>query len=296
MPQKNVAVSAAANLANNAPLLVIGLLLVDSLHFVFARLLLPHLPPVTSAMFVLAVATVEMAIFAGIKGELQLDTLRRNLGFFLPVGFLVAASTALNYASVAYIDPGTAALLTKSSVLFGLGFSLFWLRERLTGLQWLGVAIIIAGIVIITFQPGDYWRVGAIMVITSTFMYAWHAAIVKRHGYKFRFMEFFLFRLFCTTGFLFVFTTISGNFTLPQGNVWLLLILVGSVDVVISRGLYYLSLRKLKMSMHTIVLTLGPVVAIIWSLILFDVFPTAQEIIGGVAILAGVVLATVNQP
>jgi len=93
-----------------------------------------------------------------------------------------------------------------------------------------------------------------------------------------------------------VFATVSGNLVLPQGNVWLLLLLVGSVDVVISRGLYYLSLRKLKMSMHTIVLTLGPVVAIVWSMLLFNVFPTTQEIIGGIAILIGVVFATLNRP
>lgn len=296
MSQKSTVISTVSNFTNNAPLIVIGLLLIDSLHFVFARLLLPHLPPVTSAMFVLAVATVEMAVVARFQGELHFDTLRRNLRFFLPVGFFVAASTALNYSSVAYIDPGTAALLAKSSVLFGLGFSLFWLKERLTSLQWVGVGIMFAGIVVITFEPGDFWRVGAIMVIVSTFLYAWHAALVKRHGHNFKFTEFFFFRLLSTTGFLFVFTTVSGNLTLPQGNVWLLLLLVGSVDVVISRGLYYLSLRKLTMSMHTIVLTLSPIVAIVWSLLLFGVFPTTQEILGGVAVLAGVVLATLNRP
>ncbi|MBK8796247.1 MAG: hypothetical protein IPM07_07640 [Anaerolineales bacterium] len=43
---------------------------------------------------------------------------------------------------------------------------------------------------------------------------------------------------------------------------WLLLVLTGTVDVVISRALYYQTLRLLPMSIHTIILTLSPVVAI----------------------------------
>ncbi len=285
---------AKSNLVHNAPLLVIGLLMVDSLHFVFARMLLPHLPPVTSAMFVLLVAAVETAVFAAITGQLglSLQPLRQHLWFFLSIGFLVAASTALNYSAVAYIDPGTAALLAKASVLFGLVFGIFWLGDRLTPRQMVGAGLAITGVVVITFQPGDYSRIGAIMMVVSTFFYALHAALVKRYGTGLKFIDFFLFRLLCTAGFLLLFTAVGGYLVWPSGPTWLLLLLVGTVDVVISRGLYYLALRKLTMSMHTLVLTLSPVAAIVWSFFLFDTFPTPQQLAGGVAVLLGVLLAT----
>ena len=48
--------------AVSAPLLMAALLMVDSLHFVFARILVPYLPGVTAAFFVLAVAAVELFI------------------------------------------------------------------------------------------------------------------------------------------------------------------------------------------------------------------------------------------
>ena len=44
------------------------------------------------------------------------------------------------------------------------------------------------------------------------------------------------------------------------------------------------------MSIHTIILTLSPVVAIGVSLLLFGTFPGVQELIGGVMVLAGVVV------
>ncbi len=285
--------NATLRLKENTPALVAGLLMVDSLHFVFARLLLPHLPPVTSAMFVLAVATVEIAIYAKVRGGwVRLSAFRHNARFFLAIGLLIATSTYLNYAAVAFIDPGTASLLAKASVLFGLGFGIFWLGDHLTTRQNVGTVVSIIGVAIITFQPGDYLRIGALMVLASTLMYALHTALVKQHGNQLAFTDFFFFRLLTTTGFLFSFATASGHLTWPSGTAWLLLILVGTVDVVISRGLYYLSLRQLSMSMHTLVLTVSPVVAIAWSMFLFDTFPMPQQIIGGVAVLLGVLLVT----
>ena len=47
----------ASFLTNNGFLLVTVLLIVDSLHFAFARLLLPYISPGVSAMYVLAIGT-----------------------------------------------------------------------------------------------------------------------------------------------------------------------------------------------------------------------------------------------
>src|SRR5690349_4866034 len=44
--------------------LIGALLIVDSLHFVFARILLPLVPPLTAALFVLAIGTAEVGLFS----------------------------------------------------------------------------------------------------------------------------------------------------------------------------------------------------------------------------------------
>jgi drug/metabolite transporter (DMT)-like permease len=64
---------------------------------------------------------------------------------------------------------------------------------------------------------------------------------------------------------------------------------------VLSRGVYYLALRRLDMSFLTIVLTLTPVVTWLWSTALFGGRPTGTEIAGGVATLAGVLLVTASR-
>jgi drug/metabolite transporter (DMT)-like permease len=273
-------------------LLVIALLAIDGLHFVFARALHDYLPPVTAAMFVLMIAATEISLFALIKNKFRISTFRKHAKFFLTIAALVAFSTGINYTAVGFVDPGTAALLSQMSVLFGLGFGLLWLKERLNRIQLAGAALCIAGVVIITFQPGDYFRLGAVMIMIGSFAYALHAAIVKRQGGGIDFIEFFLWRLVCTAGFLFIGAAAQGALTWPTLPAWGILLLAGTVDVVISRSLYYLSMRRLKISILTLVLTLSPVVAALWSFILFAVRPTPQQIAGGIAVMAGVLIVT----
>jgi drug/metabolite transporter (DMT)-like permease len=281
--------------ASSGYVLVIPLLIVDSLHFVFARLLLPHISPGVSAMYVLAIGTLEVGLFALISRRLHFKVLKRHLWFFLAIGFLVATSTNINYEAVAFIDPGTASLLAETYILFGLFFGLFWLRDKLAPIQIGGTLVALVGVFIITFQPAEYTRLGSLLVLGAALMYALHAAIAKRYGGDIEFLNFFFVRLLCTTGFLFLFALGRGALVWPSTTTWLLLALVGTVDVMVSRTLYYIALRRLKMSVHSLVLTLSPVLAVCWSMALFDTFPTSQQIVGGVAVLLGVLLVTVSR-
>jgi drug/metabolite transporter (DMT)-like permease len=275
------------------------LLLVDSLHFVFARLLEPLLPPEAAAFYVLAVASLETGLFLGARREIRPAVFWRHAPFFLVVGLLVAASTALNYAAVHVVDPGTASLLGKTSIVFSLALGFFWLRERLVAAQVVGAAVALAGAAAISFQPGapaDFLRAGSLFILASSFMYALHAAIVKGHGQEIDFANFFFFRVASTTAFLWLIVAGRGNLVWPGPRAWLFLALAGTVDVVISRVLYYLALRRLQMSFHTILLTLSPVITIGWSLLLFGAYPGVRAILGGVAVIAGVAIVTVYRP
>ena len=287
-----------ANLLQNGPLLVTVLLLVDSLHFIFARMLLPHLPATTSSFYVLMVGTVETAVFLGLRRQIKWQIFRDNLWFFLAVGFLVAVATAVSFAAIAYIDPGSASLVAQTYTIFTLGLGLFWLRERLRPLQLVGAALAIIGVFVISFQQGEIGsllRLGSLLVLVSNLAYALHTAVVKRYGDGIEFGNFFLFRIGSTALFLLFFSLGRGEMSWPAAPVWLILLLVGTVNITISRVLYYLALRRLKMSIHTILLTLSPALTILWSLALFGERPSPQGFIGGTIIVAGVLLVTLNQ-
>ena len=274
--------------------LAVALLITDSLHFVFAQMLLPHISPGVSAMYVLAIATVEVGLFGLLRRRLRLSPFTKHIWLFLVLGFLVGSSTNMNYEAVAFIDPGTASLLGKTSILFGLVFGLLWLKERLTLRQVVGSLIALVGVIVVTFQPGDYLRLGSLLILGSTFAYALHAALSKRYGSQIEFLDFFFFRLLCTTGALFLISLARGALVWPSRTAWLLLALVGTIDVVISRTLYYAVLRRAKLSVFNIVLTVSPVVTIAWSWLLFGTIPTVQQALGGIAVILGVLLVTLS--
>lgn len=268
------------------------LLLIDSMHYIFARLLLPRIQPTASAFYVLAIAAVQVLLFAAATRQLHWRAFGRHAVFYLAIGFLVAASTVLSYESIAYVDPGTAALLGKTSTLFAVLLGVLWLRESLTARQVGGTMLALAGAFVIAFQPGDYLRFGALLVLASALLYAVHTALVKRYGETIDFLDFFLFRLLATAGFLLLMSGVRGVLIWPDGWTLALLLLTASVDVVLSRTLYYRTLRTLPMSVHSIILTLSPVVSVVLSAVLFAVRPTLAQLIGGGMVLAGVLLVT----
>lgn len=289
--------SQGANRAIDQILLLIPVLLViDSMHFVFARLLAAHIAPDSGAMYVLGIAAAQFALYAVVTRQLDWQVLRRHLGFFLLIGLLIGASTSLNYTAITFIDAGTAAMLAKLSTLFGVIFGLVWLGERFTPWQAVGAVLALIGAFLVAFQPGDYLRLGALMLVGSTLMYAWHAAIVKRYGGQIDFLNFLVFRMATSALTLFLLAAARQKLVLPaEGSTWLLLIVTATVDVVISRILYYWALRRLDISVHSLILTISPVLTVVWSYFLFNSLPTVQQLLGGLGVLLGVALVTTQQ-
>lgn len=275
--------------------LIAALVIIDSTHFIFARLLLPHILPSISAFYVLSIGTVEFGIYGFFCRRIHFKVFKNHFWFFLSIGALIGVSTIINYEAVAFIDAGTAAILAKASILMSVGLGIFWLRERFTRFQGFGAMLALSGVLIITFQRGDYLLLGSLLVLLSAFMYALHTAIVKRYGEEMDFVDFFFFRVLSTSVLLFFIALGRGALIWPDSSTWLLLIMTGTVDVVISRTLFYIVLRRMKMSIHSIVLTLSPVVAILWALLLFDTIPSAQQLVGGVGVILGVFMVTIGR-
>jgi drug/metabolite transporter (DMT)-like permease len=274
-------------------LLIVGLLLVDSLYYIFARLLLPLLPPAAGAMYMMVVGAVQLALLMG--GRLDWRVLWRHRWLFLTVGVLVGVNSNMGFVAVRYVDPGTASLLSRTSILFGVALGVAWLGERLRRLEVVGAVIAVAGAAAISFQPGDYLRWGSLLVVASTALYALHSAVVKRFAGEIPFGEFMFFRVAAVAAVLVVLALAQGAVVWPTAEAWVWVAVAAAVNVVLSRGLYYLALRRLDMSFLTIVLTLTPVVTWLWSVLAFGGQPTAIEIGGGLATLAGVLLVTASR-
>jgi EamA domain-containing membrane protein RarD len=271
-------------------LLIAALLLVESLYYIFARLLWALLPPAAGAMYMMALGTLEIALV--LRGRIDWSVLWRHRGLFAALGVLVGVNTNLGFVAMRYVDPGTASVLSLTSIVFGVALGLVWLGERLSRAEWLGAAIAAAGVLTITAQPGEYLRWGSAIIVGATFLYALHAAAVKRYGAHIPFGEFMLFRSGAVAAVLVVLALAQRQLVWPPARVWGWLVVAATINVVIGRALYYVVLRRIDMSLLTIILTLAPVATWLWSMALFGGRPGAWEILGGAATLAGVLVVT----
>ena len=86
------------------PVLILFLVVIDSVHFVFAKLLLPHISPYVSVFYVMAIGVMQVGLYGWICRRIHFRTLFKNLFFFLSIGFLIGVSTIINYEAVAFID------------------------------------------------------------------------------------------------------------------------------------------------------------------------------------------------
>ena len=280
----------------NSFTLITALVIVDSLHFIVGRALLPYLHPAVSGMYLMGVGCLVVGVFGLLRGELNVSIFREHVWFFLTIGFLVGASTVLTFGAMNFIDPGTGSMISKLSVLISIGLGVIWLGERLTRRQFFGAILAVTGVIIITFQPGEYLRLGSLMVLAATVMYAFHTAIVKRNGGRIDLLNFFFMRLLATTLILAMFVVLlpeARSSLIPSRNAWLILIAGGIVDVAVSRGLYYIALRRFPMSIHAIILTLSPAVTILWAVLLFGEFPLPAQHVGGALVLVGVMVTMI---
>ena len=279
---------------NNTPFAIGMVLLFDSFHLILARWLSNTLHPLASAFWVLGIAAAEFAIFLFITRRIDYQILKTHFWFFATIGFLVAVATSANYAAVTFVDAGTASLLSRSSTIFAIALGVIWLKDRLTGLQWLGASVAIIGVVIISFQPIQTFQIGALLVLGSAFCYSLHAAIVKRYGGEIEFGNFMLWRVGLTAAVLLLFVLLAPVVSnqqvrfWPTGFEWTALAITGTFDVVLSRVFYYWSLRKIELSYHSIFLILAPVVTVLWSYLFFAETPNLQTYLGGAIVILGI--------
>ena len=82
-------------------------------------------------------------------------------------------------------------MLMKFGIVFNLGFSLLWLKEKLSKAQGVGALLGIVGTLVIASQPSELLRLGSLIVLSVSFFYSLHVAIAKKFLGQIRFLVFF---------------------------------------------------------------------------------------------------------
>jgi drug/metabolite transporter (DMT)-like permease len=232
---------------------------------------------------------------------LPLAIRRHRRGMHLPWGtiwFMGLLGVTLYYLmfnlSMVYVSASQGALVQASIPAMTALVAVVWLRERATPLRWLGIALSVAGVLIVfsgnSSAPGQSPLLGNSLMFASVVCWGLYTALAKRvAGFE------SLVITVCVMGtgtlLLVPFSAYeilqAGLRPLPVSG-WLGVLYLGSIASGFAYAIYNASLRHLDASAVGVYTNLIPVVGVLTGILFLGEPMSLRAILGGAIVMLGV--------
>jgi drug/metabolite transporter (DMT)-like permease len=262
--------------------------------FLFTRMAAPAFGAFALAEVRVAVAALVLLPLLALRGDLT--ELRRQPARFTLLG---AVNTAIPFTLFAWaalsITAGLASILNATAPLFGALIAWVWLRDRLTPLQWLGMAIGFGGVLWLAMSKASFSAGGtgwAILAgLGATLSYGLSANVAKRFFNGVRPLAVAAGSQTAAALLLFPFAVLAWPATSPAPRDWAAAIALGVLCTGIAYILYFRLIARVGPATAMTVTFLIPAFAMLWGGLFLGEQVTATMIAGCAVILAGTSLA-----
>jgi drug/metabolite transporter (DMT)-like permease len=266
---------------------------------IFIRLAEAH--PLVIATYRLSIASLIIAPIAWFRARDELRKLsRRQLLLSIASGAFLALHFALWIASLSYTTVTSSVVLVTASPIFVAIASYLLFREKITGRIIAGVIVSIIGAIIIGFnnwQLGGTSLHGSILSLLGAMAIAGYLLIGRRLRQNMGLLSYVFLTYTSAAVFLLITTFIKGaSLTGYSGDTYLMFILLALIPQLLGHSALNWSLRYVPATMVTIAVLGEPVGATILAFFILKEVPMVIELIGGVLILAGIVIAFSKNP
>jgi len=203
----------------------------------------------------------------------------------------------LNYGEQ-YISAGTASLIITTIPIFIVILSYFFLKERLTKRKTSGIFAALIGVVIISIWGTEdssieiIYMFGALTVLISAVMGAVYTVAGKKLLSRYTPLSLTMYAMLLgSVGLIpFVNTSLLEEVSTMSIDTWFAIVFLGLFSTVVGYVIWYVALEKRDASELSIYLYVIPVLSTIISYFLFDDKITSLFIIGGLLVIAGLIL------
>lgn len=266
-----------------------------ALSYIFGRAIDKDINPETVTFFWFSGAfffsMLTAALIPSQRNEMR--NMRKYVTIFVVSSLVTAVGSALWIISIRTIGPPLTSFLMKSQTLFSLFLGIVFLNERLNRWETVGIAITIAGSLIVAYQREGYLIVGTLVALLAAFFYSFLAFLVKRLGQDLNMFTVANLRSLGVAAMLFVYLISTGRFQTPEVRDLIFMIFGGVTGAYIAKASQFESIKLIGVSKSTAVMSLESFFVVIFSYSLFDDLPSTVKLIGGVGTLIGVVFLVV---
>jgi O-acetylserine/cysteine efflux transporter len=218
----------------------------------------------------------------------------RSLGLTLLVSAVIAVLTAAgNYAVAAALTsaaPGLVSVVQQTQVVFVAAVSAALLGERITLRFGVGVAVALAGFVVMSLPAGGAagGAAGALWALLSAVCFGTMHVITRVVIHRIDPVLVNALRLWFAVALM-----LPGRLTGALGldlATWALVAGAAFLGPFLGRLCLMYAVRHISASRSALLILAGPVFAFLFAFLVMDIAPTPRELLGGALILAGIAL------
>ena len=266
--------------------------LVWGMGFVFAKGAINHFPPILLMAFRFALTAMVLVWFVPVPYG--------NLKNIFNVAIVAAAiQYSLTFTGLAGLEAGLASLVVQLEVPFLVLLGAFVLKEN-PGLQkWAGIIISFLGVGLMTQQNALSGSLGSVcLVVAGCFVWACGQVMIRKLKDIGGLQVTAWVAVFATPQ-LFIMSAIfeTGQIMAIQNanhTVWLTVIYLGLVMTCFGYYLWNTLIRRHDVGTVAPFLLLLPLFSLMGGMLFLGEEPTADKLLGGVVILLGVAIITIN--
>lgn len=264
---------------------------------IFVRLLTPY---GFSSMQMTAmrgiVSTVALSLFVFFTNKKLFKASLKELGLFLLAGLFMFFAALFYYTAMEHTTVATAVVLMYSAPIYVLLFSVLFLKEKLTAVKVVAVAVMLVGMALVSGIIGgmefNFW--GVFFAIAAGVTYAAYNIVAKiemKQGSDPMTAMIYCYIVMGLLAGLCADVPEMVSLTLQDPPLLILLILgIGLFTCAVPYLMYTVSLKKVPAGTASALALIEPMAAILYSVVFFEEPLTCPLVIGVILILGAVFL------
>lgn len=252
--------------------------------------------PLAIAFYRLAFTTIMLLPFVLLWGKEEIKGIDKKEGTKLfAIGFVLSIHFAFWITSLEMTTVASSVILVTSHPMFVAIISYYWLKEKISTLNAVGIVVAFTGVIILSagdlgvgrnnFMGDMYALIGAFAA--GAYIMSGRVMRKKLSVVTYAFLVYGI----CTI-FLLIFSIALKVHLYPlPGREYLLFVLMALIPGIMGHTVYNWSLKYVKASVVSVSLLGEPIGASILALAILGEIPEYMAIVGGAIILAGIYLA-----
>ncbi len=294
--------AAAAGLSSaNAYLLLAFVVFVWGVNWPLMKIGLGYMPPGWLAVCRMGLSTLCFFALFAFRWRLPLPQKGDGAILFTLSVFQMAGAMGFSHLAMLYVDPGRSAILAHTHPLWAAPMAYFVLREKLSLSRFTGLALGLAGVVVL-FNPLTLdWSaegvvIGHVFLLCTALSMAISLVHMRRHHWVSSPLELMPWAMLGATVLLFVLSMVFED-TVDitwSGELMAILAFNGLLVGALGFWAYISAARSLPTNSTALGLLATPVIGLVSSALLLSEPLTADKIAGLVFIAGGVTLVTVR--